>query len=62
MQEVDALQSLDLPMRAGALLVRDENIEQSFRKMSHRTGGLHIHLLKSVAAVSQMMASCSRGD
>ena len=43
MQEVHALQSLDLPMRAGALLVRDEDVEQPFRKMPHRTGGLHVH-------------------
>ena len=38
-----ALQSLDLPMRAGALLVRNEDVEQPFRKMPHRTCGLHVH-------------------
>ena len=38
-----ALQSLDLPMRTGTLLVRNEDVEQPFRKMPHRTCGLHVH-------------------
>ena len=38
-----ALQSLDLPMRTGTLLVRYEDVEQPFRKMPHRTCGLHVH-------------------
>ncbi len=44
MQEVHALQLLDLPIRAGALLVRDENVQQSFGKVADGARGLHVHL------------------
>ena len=38
-----ALQSLNLPMCSDTLLVRYEDVEQPFRKMTHRARGLHVH-------------------